>query len=75
MPSAKEKDAAWRRYKEVRSIAKVVQCTRSEMQRPTEANVQKHLREVEVLKRASKEYKQAGRLLGENTNIEKHRRG
>ena len=74
MASSIDKDRSWKRYKELRAFVKDNQCSRTEMQRPTESNIQKCMNEMKYTTRATKEIKRIGRVLGESTNTDKMRK-
>ena len=74
MASTVEKDRAWKKYKILKQVIRDNQITKSQSQRPTEENVQKCMKELQLTSRATKEVKRIGRMLGEPTNTDKFRR-
>lgn len=74
MASSIKKDRAWKRYKGLKNYIRDNQCTYTQMQVPTEHNVQKCMNEVKYTTRATKELKRIGRTLGEPTNTDRMRR-
>jgi len=72
--SAREKDRLWKLHKETREVIKDRFCNSRELNKPTERNVQKCMEEIRMTRNVSEPFKEAGRLLGEETNLNKYRR-
>lgn len=72
--SAREKDRLWKLHKQTREFAREHFCTKNELWNPTERNIKKCMREIQMTRNISEPLKEAGRLLGEETNINKYRR-
>jgi len=49
-------------------------CTRRELDNPTEPNVRKCMREMKATSKLGEDFKATARFLGEDTNLDKHRR-
>ena len=64
------KDKLWKRYKELKNYIDGRMCTKSEMWKPTDHNVDKHIKEMKLTDRVSEEWKKIGKELGEATNKE-----
>ena len=71
--NSREKDRVWKLHKEARQFIHDNYCTKSELNNPTERNIQKCIREIQMTRNISEPLKKAGKLLGENTNIGKYR--
>lgn len=67
------KDKKWRRYKDLRSFISERMCTKSEMWKPTDYNVNKCIKEMKLTEGAAQELKKIGKELGESTSKEKFR--
>lgn len=72
--SAREKDRLWKFYKEAKEFTKEHYCTKNELWNPTERNVQKCMREIQMTRNIGEPLKRAAAILGEPSNIEKFRR-
>jgi hypothetical protein len=72
--NSREKDKAWRRYKELKESIRDHQITKSEMWKPTEYNVKKCMKEITHNAKPGEELKKIAKLLGEESNLEKFRR-
>ena len=72
--NAREKDRAWKFYKEAKEFAKDHYCTKRELADPSERNVQKCMREINCTKNIMEPYKKIAKQLGEEGNFEKSRR-
>ena len=70
------KDQAARRRQETEKQLKKTGCSRNELDNPTERNIQKCMQEMKVVSggQNSEIYKVDSRFLGEDTNLDKHRR-
>lgn len=66
----REKDRLWGRYKELKNYIGERMCTKSEMWKPTDYNVNKHIQERKLTQKSAEELKKIGKELGESTNIE-----
>jgi hypothetical protein len=71
--NSRDKDRAWRRYKELKGFIHDRQCTKSEMWKPTDHNVNKCMKEITMTTKAAQELKEIGKKLGEETNTERFR--
>ena len=67
---SKEKDKLWTRYKELKDYMHNRMCTKSEMWKPTDHNVDKHIKERKLIQKSAEEFKEIGKKLGEPTNTE-----
>ena len=67
------KDQLWKRYKELRPYIHDRMCTKSEMWKPTDHNVDKCIKEMKLTNKVKEEFKKIGKELGEETNAEKLR--
>ena len=72
---SRTKDRLWKEYKQARETVKDNYCTKKELANPTERNVQKCMAEIRKTRQVSEPMKNIGRLLGEETSVEKFRRG
>ena len=72
--SSREKDRLWKLHKESRQFVRDNYCTKNELWKPTEHNIRKCMGEIQSTRNIAEPLKEAGRLLGENTNLEKYRR-
>ena len=68
------KDVAARRMQEAMRLTKEQGCTRNELNAPTEQNVQKCMKEMKATSSIGEQYKKDAKFLGEDTNLDKHRR-
>ena len=66
----KEKDKLWKRYKDLKGYIGDRMCTKSEMWKPTDHNVDKHIKETFLTNKAREEFKRIGKELGEPSNAE-----
>ena len=68
------KDVAARRMQALQQSTRDNGCTRNELDKPTEHNVQKCMHEMRKTDKSGEQYKSDAKFLGENSNIDKHRR-
>lgn len=68
------RDVAARRMQELARLMKEQGCTRNELNKPTEQNVQKCMKEMKATSKMGEQYKKDGKFLEEDTNINKYRR-
>ena len=72
--NSKEKDRAWKFYKEAKEFAKEHYCTKRELADPSERNVQKCMREIRATRNIMEPFKNIAHQLGEESNFERSRR-
>jgi len=68
------KDVAARRMQSLIRLTKEQGCTRNELDEPTEPNVRKCMKEMQVTSKTGEQFKQDAKFLGENSNLNKYRR-
>ena len=68
------KDQAARRMQSFRRMTQEQGCTRRELDDPSERNVQKCMKEMTYSSKIGEQYKEDGKYLGENTDVNKFRR-
>lgn len=68
------KDVAARRMQELARFTKNRGCTKNQLDKPTEQNIQKCMNYMEKTSRSGEVYKEDAKYLGENSNINRHRR-
>ena len=68
------KDVAARRMQHLARITKEQGCTRKELWDPSESNIQKCMKEMKATSSGGQQFKKDAKFLGEDTNLDKHRR-
>ena len=68
------KDIAARRMQEAQKFTRDQGCTNSELDKPTERNVQKCMSEMRQNPKYGNQFKKDAKFLGEDSNINKYRR-
>lgn len=68
------KDVAARRMQVAMRLIKEQGCTRNELDKPTEPNIIKCMREMKATSRMGEKFKEDAKYLGENSNLDRNRR-
>lgn len=68
------KDVAARRMRDAAKLIKEQGCTRSQLDKPTEANIKHCMKEMQATSRMGERFKEDAKFLGENSNLDRHRR-
>ena len=68
------KDMAARRMQSLQKFTKDEGCTKNQLNKPTEKNVQRCMRYMQETSGAGEQYKKDAKYLGENSDLNKHRR-
>ena len=68
------KDVAARRMQQAMRMTKEQGCTRRELDNATDPNVRKCMKEMKATARMGEKYKEDAKFLGENSNLDRHRR-
>jgi len=68
------KDMAARRMQAAMRLIKEQGCTRKQLDEPTEPNIKHCMKEMQATARMGEQFKEDARFLGENSNLDRHRR-